>query len=368
MDLYSVRILRSQPLRLGLTTAGIALCIVLMFFLLSIYRGVEDGSVEYIRKNNADLWVLQRNAWNILRGSSLLSTGHGKLMESIDGIESVSPALLLLSGIKKDNMDATVFLVGYDPQSMSGGPPGIIQGSSIKNNNDIILDHSFARKYDFNIGDKVFIQDDTLIVAGLSCGTNAMVIQYAFVTLKKARDLIGFPSLVTCFMVQVQKGQEIEEISTAIKEELIGVEVYSHEDFLMNNIREMEMGFLPFLSVIAVLGIIVLTVILSLLLSISILESRKDYAILKILGSPNRFLPKIVLEQSILISSAGIITALILDFPIVFLIESVIPEVNTKSTIIQIIFVILIVWIISVFSSFLSSQKLRRIYPLEVFS
>lgn len=368
MDLYSVRILRSQPLRLGLTISGIALCIVLMFFLLSIYRGVEDGSVEYIRKNRADLWVLQRNAWNILRGSSFLSTGHGILIQSIPGVESVSPALLLLSGIKKDDSDATVFLVGYDPQEKLGGPPFIIQGRSIISDNEIILDYSFARKLNFNVGDKVFIQDDTLIVAGLSSGTNALVIQYAFVTLKRARSLIGFPSLVTCFLIQIRKGEDIEKISAEIKEELVGVEVYKHEDFLKNNIREMEMGFLPFLLVIAVMGIIVLTVILSLLLSINILEHRKDYAILKILGSPRRFLPRIVVEQAFLISSAGIIAALILYFPIVTIIEVILPEVNTISTFSQIIFVVIIVWIVSLISSFFSAQKLRHIYPLEVFS
>jgi len=52
---------------LALTIGGVSLCIVLMFFLLAVYRGVADGSVEYIRRNKADLWVLQRNATNILR-------------------------------------------------------------------------------------------------------------------------------------------------------------------------------------------------------------------------------------------------------------------------------------------------------------
>lgn len=146
MDIYSIRILSGQPLRLGLTIGGIALCIVLMLFLLSIYQGVEEGSVEYIRKNPADLWVLQRNAWNILRGSSFLSSGHGIILQSIPSVQSASPILLLLSGIKKEDRIATVFLTGYEPDEPLGGPPYIVTGRSVRSDDEIVLDYSFCQE------------------------------------------------------------------------------------------------------------------------------------------------------------------------------------------------------------------------------
>jgi hypothetical protein len=80
--MYSIRILLSQPLRFLLTIGGIGLCIVLILFLLGVYRGVEVGSVEYIRKNKTDLWVLQSGTNNILRATSILSTSHGYVIRS----------------------------------------------------------------------------------------------------------------------------------------------------------------------------------------------------------------------------------------------------------------------------------------------
>jgi hypothetical protein len=44
MDMYPVRILTSQPIRLALTIGGVALCIVLMLFPLSVYRGAGTNS------------------------------------------------------------------------------------------------------------------------------------------------------------------------------------------------------------------------------------------------------------------------------------------------------------------------------------
>jgi len=367
MDIYSIRILRGQPLRLVLTIGGVALCIVLMIFLLSVYRGVADGSVEYIRQNRADLWVLQRNATNILRGSSLLSTGHGYIIREIPSVESASPVLFLLLAIKRGDEVATVFLTGFQTTAEMGGPPQLVEGRSILSDDEIVLDRSFAAKFRYKVGDSVQIQDETLQVVGLSTGTNAFVIQYAFVTLRRAQSLIGFPSIVTCYLVRAKKGNDISTVAEEIREELPGLEIYDHETFLQNNIREMESGFLPLLYTVAAIGAIVLTAILSLLLSINILERRKDFAVLKALGAPKGFLPRLVVEQALLISSAGSIAALVLFFPMVALVEKISPEVSTKSSVEQIAAVVLVVAVMSLLSSFISIQRLRRIYPLEAF-
>jgi putative ABC transport system permease protein len=199
-------------------------------------------------------------------------------------------------------------------------------------------------------------------------GTNAFVIQYAFITLRKAQSIIAYPGIVTCYLVSVEKGKSVSAVAEKIREELPGVAVYDHQTFINNNVHEMESGFLPLLYVIAVIGAIVLTAILSLLLSINILERRKDFAIMKALGSPNGFLPRLVIQMAFLISTAGSICAIILFFPMVQLIEKLTPEVSTQSSISQIGAVILTVGVISLLSSFISLQRLRRIYPLEAFS
>lgn len=80
------------------------------------------------------------------------------------------------------------------------------------------------------------------------------------------------------------------------------------------------------------LGTIVLTAILSLRLSISILERRKDFAVMKALGAPGGFLPGLIIQQALLISCIGILSAVILFFPMIGLIEQVAPEVSAKSS------------------------------------
>ena len=47
--MYAIRILLRQPVRSVLTVGGIALCIVLMLFLLGVYRGIRRSDPPPVR-------------------------------------------------------------------------------------------------------------------------------------------------------------------------------------------------------------------------------------------------------------------------------------------------------------------------------
>jgi putative ABC transport system permease protein len=276
--------------------------------------------------------------------------------------------LLLLSTINKGETSATVFLSGYRPELELGGPPQIIEGRVMQNDDEIVLDKSFAQKYEYKVGDEVKIQDEVLHVSGICTGTNAFVIQYAFVTLSRAQKVVGFPNLVTCFLVKACKGANLEKVSQELCDDLAGIVVFDHQTFLTNNIKEMESGLLPLLYSIASLGAIVLIVILSLILSINILERRKDFAVMKTLGSPKSFLPGLIFQQALLIVIIAVLFGLICFFPLTEFIEKLTPELSTITTLSQVIIVTIVVCFMSLISSFISLQRLRKIYPLEAFS
>lgn len=365
--LYTVKILMNQPTRLTLTIVGISLCMILMLFLFGIYKGVADGSVEYIRENKVDLWVLQRNSTNILRGTSILSSNQKEKIETLEYVREVSPVLLLLTTVKNSDKRSTIFLAGYDLETGLGGPPKLIKGRNVSADNEIVLDQAFALNNGFNIGEKLIIIEDTLTVTGFSSGTNAFVIQYAFTTLDEAQYLLGYPGIVTCYLVKLHNENDITKASDEIRELIRGAAVYDHNDFLANNIKEMESGFLPILFAVAALGAIVLTTVLSLILSINILERKKDFAVMKILGAPSGFLPQLIVQQAIIITLASGLLCIILYSPLVSLIERISPEVSTITTLSHILIVISIGLSMGILSSVIALSRLRKIYPLEVF-
>ena len=368
MFTYAYRVLRNQPLRLFFTVAGVSLCVILMLFLLGVYRGIEKGSMEYIRQNKADLWVLQKNSWNVLRGSSLLSSGVGAVLLDTRGVQSASPVLFLLPGVVYGDQISTVYLIGYDPNEPLGAPPAIIIGRGLERDGEIVVDKAFATRMGLTVGDTVRVDEQQLCVVGISTNTNAFVIQYVFVTVHQAQVIAGIPTIVSGYMVRLEEGITAAGGRSSILEELPGLEVYDHQTFVANNLKEMESGMLPLLFIIATIAAVVLTAILSLLLSISILERRKDYAVMKTLGSPGLTLVRSVLGQALMLAIAGSIAGITLYFPMCVAIETLAPEMSPQSSAAQIVAVLVSVGMISLLSSLISMQRLRSIYPLEVFS
>ncbi len=350
-----------------MTVIGISLCMILMLFLFGIYEGVSQGSVEYIRENKSDFWVLHRNSTNILRGTSILPADLEDSLKQIESIDEASPVLLIITTVKNSSRHATIFLAGYDISTGMGGPPKLAKGSNVLNENEIVLDESFAQSNGFDVGDHVVILDDTLTVTGLSNGTNAFVIQYAFTTLSKAQSLLGMSGTVTCYLVKIKHEADSAQTKLDIESKISGSVAFNHSQFLSNNIREMESGFLPILFAVAAIGAIVLTTVLSLILSINILERKKDFAVMKILGSPSYFLPALIIRQAVFISLASGLLCALLIIPVTNLVERISPEVSTVTTINQVIIVLSIGILMGLISSAIALGRLRKIYPLEVF-
>ena len=129
----------------------------------------------------------------------------------------------------------------------------------------------------------------------------------------------------------------------------------------------MQSGFLPLLYTIAGIWGIVLTTILSLILSINILERRKDFAILKTIGSPKIFLSGLIISQSFMISILGLVSAALIFFPFVNGIEWLAPDVNNKSSVVDVFIIVGAVGMMSLISSYFSLRRMRSIYPTEAF-
>lgn len=367
MVLYARRLLQRQPQRLLLTILAIALCAVMMQFLLASYQGVSDGSVAYIRRNASDLWVMQRNTTNLLRGTSFLTSAHGEALRVNTQVRSASPVLLLLPTLHAGARSSTVFLAGYEASRGKGGPPQIVEGRAIAGDDEIVLDRSFATKLQITPGDTVRIQETRLCVTGLSEGTNAFVIQYAFVTLACAQRIAGIPDLVSLYIIDLAGGSDPQTVAHDLERDDGTIAVFTHAAFLDNNLKEMESGFLPLLFAIAGIGVVVMTIILSLLLSITILERRKDLAIMKTLGAPRGYLPAGIALLSLLLALLGIAAAGMLYPLLVILVEHLSPEINTLTTLPHVVLVVAICVTISQVSALMAMRRLRSIYALEVF-
>jgi putative ABC transport system ATP-binding protein len=327
-----MRLLRSelarQPQQLVLTALVVACCVVLFLFLWSVYQGAYTGCLTYLRSVDADLWVLQNTAYNLLRGSSILPASHIRLVRETPGVGRVTPLLIILTSVETARGYWTIFLTGYDPAQGIGGPPALAAGRGVGGDDEIVLDTAFARKFGFRIGDRVVVNGKPLVVVGLSAGTNAIVIQYAFVTMRCAQSMLPFPGLVTAVAVSVAAGEDVAAVRARLDALHPNSHCFTRAGLIANNIAEMSNGFLPILGVVTVMGAIVLTAILGLLTVLSVLRRRRDYTILRMIGSSSGFLWGLIARRVGLQVAVGAATGVALFALVTPIVRAASPEIE----------------------------------------
>lgn len=338
------------------TLAGVAATVSLLLFLFGVHEGVRDGSTRYVRTAGVDVWIAQKGSDNILKSSSFLPASLAGRVAAVGGVEAASPLVRVISKAEiRGRLSSTLFLFGFDPRTRLGAPAGAPDLQP----GEIVLDESFARKYDLAVGDTLSMQRRAFRVAGFSEGTNALVSQFGFVRFDDGAALLGLRDTASFIVVRGGDARKIREAFPHLA-------VHEARDFVRYHEEEMENGVLPVFAAAAVFGAAVGGLIVALMLYSSALERRDDYATLKALGAGQRYLLRLVVGQALLVTIGGCAIAVLFTAALTPLLLRAIPTLALRYS----------PWLLLVFPAALAIgglaasaplRVLRRIYPGEVF-
>jgi putative ABC transport system permease protein len=338
------------------SVAGVAATVALLLFLFGVHEGVRDGSTRYVRTAGVDVWIAQKGSDNILKSSSFLPASLVERVKSIEGVEAASPLVRVISKAEiRGRLSSTLFLFGFDPGTRLGAPAG----APALHRGEIVLDESFARKYELKIDDTITIQRRTFRVKGFSEGTNALVSQFGFVRFDDGAAILGLRDTASFLVVRAKDARRIREAFPDLA-------VYEAKEFVRSHEEEMENGVLPVFAAAAIFGAAVGGFIVALMLYSSALERREDYATLKAIGAGQRYLLRLVVGQSLLVTIAGCIAGALLTAAITPLLLRLVPTLTLRYSP-MLLLVLPAALLIGALAAAAPLRVLRRIYPGEVF-
>lgn len=361
------RMIWNEKARFLITVGGVAFTVMLILFLLGIHEGAKYGATAYVRSSPADIWVCQNNSNNLLRSSSFFHSSLEAEIRQVHGVQSVSTILRLITVGNVNGRPVTIFLIGFDPASNLGAPPPPIEGTAAIGSGEILLDRAFAAKHNLTLADSIEIQGSNFRVSGIHEGTNAIVAQFAFATLEDAQRLLGFPSVISFCLVSTSTTQGAGVVAKSLKQRFPSLSVFTKEEFLENNVAEMEVGVLPVLWTIALFGASVGAAVVTLMLYGSVLEKREDYALLKAVGAGQKFVVGVVLKQSLVAATTGYLFGLVLSLMCAPLLIRLVPELALHFTWHSAAFVLTASLFIGGVGSWTPIRRLAHIYPGEAF-
>ncbi len=325
------------------TGMGLGLLIGVTLSMAGIYRGMIDDAKVLLDNSGADLWVVQRETLGPYAEPSSIYEDTWRGIRAMPGVARAANVTYLTMQVRSSGRDVRAMVTGITAGAPGtpGWPPYLVAGRQItRGHYEAVADVSAG----FRLGDSVRIRRNDYKVVGLtrrmvSSGGDPMV----FIPLKDAQeaqflkdnDAIwqerrrtredpvlnrpGAPGVldaviesssknpyVNAVLVQVEKGRDAEEVARAIRR-WKRLTVHTRADMeeilvgklIATSARQIGM-FLVILSVVsaAIVAFIIYTLTLGKL---------REIAVLKLIGTRNRTIAAMILQQAVGLGVMGFV-------------------------------------------------------------
>ena len=367
MLLVTRKNLLSERTRLAISVGGVALSVLLITFVLSLYRGWNDKVGRFVQEVDADIWIAREGTTSFVAAGSILPVERSEQLSALPTVERWSPLIVRPMTATKDGTRIEVHLVGYDPESAIGGPTRMNEGKGAPGPGEVIVDEALSRRYGVDIGDRISGGGRDWTVVGKSSGGDFVYSQTIFVTLDQAQETLEMDGLATFFLLQLKDPSQSEQVALTIQSAQPGVVAIGSDEFAAAT-RDRIMGnVLPILVVILILAFIVGFAVAALTIYTATVEKAREYGILKAVGFTNGYLYRVVFEQSLTTGLLGFLLGAGLTIVVAPVTQDLVPQ-----------FVVFIRWqdvigvagftlLMVLLAAYVPTRRLAAIDPVEVF-
>ncbi|HWS74961.1 MAG TPA: ABC transporter permease [Quisquiliibacterium sp.] len=315
-----------------LTGLGLGLLIGVTLTMAGVYRGMVDDAQVLLDNSDADLWVVQKDTLGPYAEPSSIRDDVYRSLLGMPGVARAANVTYLTMQVRQGDRDIRTMVVGFEP-GQPGAPTHLVAGRHVtRSRYEAVADVRTG----FALGDRIRIRRHDYTVVGLtrrmvSSGGDPMV----FVSLKDAQeaqflkdnDAIvnerartaanpafnrpGVPGLleavqasqatsrsVNAVLVQVRDGFDAEEVAAPIRrwKHLQAYTRAQMEEVLVAKLiatSAKQIGM--FLVILAVVS----AAIVAFIIYTMTLGKIREIAVLKLIGTRNRTIAWMILQQAL---------------------------------------------------------------------
>ncbi len=361
----ALRNLFGEKTRFFISAGGVAFSVMLILIILSLFRGWQVKSSQYIREIDTDIWVTQDGASDITSSASVIYPEIGDQIEEIDGVTQVFPFVGRPTQFNLRGTDANAYIVGVDSKNPITAPLKMDSGKKNLDKGEIILDKVLARNRELKIGDIIKIFDKDFKVVGIADGANMFVFQFSFIDQDDAKELLTTNDLSTFFLVRTEEGQ-VASVQKEINK-IDGIEALTKNEFVDRNRKLIDEVFLPIITVLLLISVFVGTTIIGLTIYTATIEKGREFGVIKALGASNMQIYRIIFEQSLISGVFGYFVGLGLTIFLVWLIPQFVPAFVTVVLPEDLLMVFFVSIVMSMVASYTPVRRIVKIDPALVF-
>ena len=313
-----------------------ALLIIAIIFGAAVFGGtvltdsVQRGLLTLEARLGADIVVVPDKAKTKFNVNDVLLQGtpgyfytDKKVMEKIaqiEGVEKISPQVFLAS-IKADCCSSKLQIVGFDPETDFAIQPWIQEtytqelgnGDVVVGCNVVLPEDRMLKFYDVpcrivaqlaktgsNLDNSVYAETETVrkfISASQEMGIN----EY---------NNFNPDDVISTVLVKVKSGYEVEHIRNVINTDVRHVKAVSAKNLITNISDSLEKisGLIGvFVNIVWFFCVLLMTIIFSMLIN----ERKREFAVLRMLGTSKKMLAKMVMTEAVTVNFIGCLVGIV---------------------------------------------------------
>ncbi len=333
--------LRDVRYRLGrflLTALGLGLLLATVMAMGGVYQGLVIEALSIVRASGADLWVVQKNTNGPFAETSRIPDDVYRVIRGVPGVREASPVAFQSLQFRVGAKPFRAQLIGYRLGGL-GGPAAVIAGRPIVQSRYEMVIGRDAR---LPLGTEIAIGRLVFRIIGLTEGiVSSSGDPVAFVSLQDAQEiqfskaneavrndrarleadlranpaLAGVPAtalapivqnthLANAILVHLEPGADAQAVQAHIERwnYYRALTAAQQEELLAKSV--VERGRQQTLLMRGIL-LVVSTVIIALIIYTMTLEKTRDIATLKVVGTPDRTIAALILQEALALGLAG---------------------------------------------------------------
>lgn len=328
--------IRHGMFRFVLTCFGLGLLMTVVLAMIGIYNGLVADALAVVEAPAADVWVVEAGTKGPFAEASSIPADSRNTVARMPGVAEAGA--INYQTVEAPFLDRTLrlYVVGYEP-GRPGGPQVIAEGRGIGTSHfELVAD----RKTGLVLGDTIRLGRNRFTVVGLVEGAmnsggdpavymtlaDAMALQTELAPadqrVQAARGAGAVKSAsVAAVIVRITPGADVDLLTATLRQwkHLAALSQIEQENILLASVVDKarrQIGL--FLGILLAVS----AVVIALIIYTMTMEKLKQIATLKLIGAPDRTIIGLIVQQSLILGTAGWGIGLIL----ILLVKDVFPR------------------------------------------
>ncbi|MDU7240559.1 ABC transporter permease [Clostridium sp.] len=358
--------LKHNKARFGLIIGILTLIIFLVLFLSGIAKGLSAATGSSIENSKANYYILDDSADKLIT-RSVIEKDNLKKLNDLNGLidlnENTTPINLHTSNFTMDSLDKKINLVylAIDPSTFL--MPEVIEGNTLNNDREIILNNSF-KEDGVDIGDIIKDTSSNLeltvvgftknqMYAHISVGVVSLDTYKDIMTSATGRDYDNFQALA----INMDKSSENLDLLTNLVNDNLDKKVLLTKSDIISNVPGHSQEQATILMMLVFL-LIISSFIVGVFFYITTMQKSPEFGVLKALGAKMSTLAISITTQVFMLSVISMLIGNVLTFSLASILPASMPFVLSykDGALVSLLFIA-----IALLSSLFSIRKIRKV-------